>query len=79
MNQHRRLDRIERVFSYLCVAELQCARKGLQKKGLIAFRPWPYSCIDGSYQVLALPRPQPTPRGSGPVALGGRIDTILKR
>jgi hypothetical protein len=67
-----RLERIERELP-LDVAALHRARDGLLRADLIAFRPWHAHCLDGSYQVLALPAPAPAPapqRGTGPVSLG---------
>jgi hypothetical protein len=65
-----RLDRIERELP-LDVAALHRARDGLLRADLLAFQPWHAHCLDGSYQVLALPAPAPVPqRGTGPVALG---------
>jgi hypothetical protein len=65
-----RLDRIERELP-LDVSALHRAREGLLRADLIAFKPWHVHCHDGSYQVLALPAPVPTPeRGAGPVSLG---------
>jgi hypothetical protein len=65
-----RLDRIERELP-LDVPTLHSAREGLMRANLLAFQPWRAQGRDGSYQLLALPAPEPKPpQPSGPVPLG---------
>jgi len=65
-----RLDRIERELPGWDVARLRAARERLVAEDLLAFKRWPSSILDGSYQLLSLP-PRPAPsRGTGPSSLG---------
>jgi hypothetical protein len=48
---------------------LRQARNRLATRELIAYRPWRPGCMDGSYQILALPTPplHATSRGAAPL------------
>ena len=65
-----RLERVERSMPCFDLLALRKARDGLTRLKLLAYRPWFAGAVDGSYQVLALPAPVPTPqRGTAPVAI----------
>ena len=67
-----RLDRVEREIPF-DVAALKRARDGLLAKDLVAFRPWGPKSIDGSYQVLSLPKGEPAAPPTGGVASLGEV------
>ena len=67
-----RLDRIEREIPF-DVGELTRARKGLRARDLVAFRPWRTKGVDGSYQVLSLPKLKAAAPRTGGVATLGEV------
>jgi hypothetical protein len=67
-----RLDRIEREIPF-DVRALKRARDGLVAEALVAFRPWRAKSIDGSYQVLSLPKVKAAARRTGGVASLGEV------
>jgi hypothetical protein len=67
-----RLDRMERELPF-DVAALKRAREGLLAKDLVAFRPWGKRGVDGSYQVLSLPKVKATARRAGGAASLGEV------
>jgi len=67
-----RLDRMERGLPF-DVAALKRARDALLARDLIAFRPWGKRGIDGSYQVLSLPKVEAAPARTGGVASLGDV------
>ena len=67
-----RLDRIEREIPF-DVAALTRARKGLRARDLVAFRPWRAKGVEGSYQVLSLPKVEAAPVRAGGVASLGDV------
>ncbi len=67
-----RLDRIEREIPF-DVRALTRARKGLLARDLVAFRPWRTKGVDGSYQVLSLPKVKAPARRTGGVASLGEV------
>ena len=74
-----RLDRIEREIPF-DVATLARARKGLRARDLIAFRPWRVKGVDGSYQVLSLPKVEAAPaRTGGVTSLGDVLRESLEK
>jgi hypothetical protein len=64
-----RLDRIERELPGWDLARLRTARERLIVEGLIAFRPWTSSSIDGCYQLLSMPERITPARDRGPQPL----------
>lgn len=74
-----RLERMERAMPCFDLVSLGKAREGLMRLGLLAFRPWSKHAVDGSYQVLAVPRPQPRARScqGEPVLLSDLVDEAL--
>jgi hypothetical protein len=67
-----RLDRMEREIPFDAGA-LTRARNGLLAKDLVAFRPWRAKSVDGSYQVLSLPKVKAAARRTGGVASLGEV------
>jgi hypothetical protein len=55
-----RLDRIERAVPCFDRHALWDARQRLARNDLIAYRPWRPGEVDGCYQVLSIPPPEPS-------------------